>query len=277
MIKKALKGQTYTNYLAKKLQKIHEIEGSSAPDPIQTVKTFVNKVSMGNHARKVEDTAGPYYGNIVKGFNRADDNLRKGSFEGHRFTPEDHIKWYRFHREKLTDGIMEDLKKPTTSNNPLNFKTRTDALSQAKDYASKNKINPKNNLPKPSKDWDTGATTRDTGATRATKDSNATGDSGSSNLGKALGIVGVGGLGALGIAGTAHYTKNKNSNSKEDINKKSRNKTANYLNKKMIKKATVQYLVKKAEDLGFLNKQIVAGYISKVPDNYKKKYEKYLL
>jgi len=167
---------------------------------------------------------------------------------------------------------MEDLKKPTTSNNPLNFKTRTDALSQAKDYASKNKINPKNNLPKPSRASRATGATRATKATRATGDSNATGDSGSSNLGKALGIVGVGGLGALGIAGTAHYTKNKNSNSK-----KYRNKTANYLNKKMIKKATVQYLVKKAEDLGFLNKQIVAGYISKVPDNYKKKYEKYLL
>jgi len=44
MIKKALKGQTYTNYLAKKIQKIHEIEGSSAPDPINTVRNFVNKV-----------------------------------------------------------------------------------------------------------------------------------------------------------------------------------------------------------------------------------------
>ena len=44
MIKKALKGQTYTNYLAKKIQKIHEIEGPSATPPIETVEDFVTKV-----------------------------------------------------------------------------------------------------------------------------------------------------------------------------------------------------------------------------------------
>jgi len=79
MIKKALKGQTYTNYLAKKIQKIREIEGPSAPNPRETVEDFVNKVTVEGHARKVEDTSGPYYANIVKGFNKVDDRLRKGS------------------------------------------------------------------------------------------------------------------------------------------------------------------------------------------------------
>jgi hypothetical protein len=44
MIKKALKGQTYTNYLAKKIQKLHETEGPSKYGPINTVRNFVTKV-----------------------------------------------------------------------------------------------------------------------------------------------------------------------------------------------------------------------------------------